>query len=130
MSIHIGEKIKQRAKELRMGPTELGQLINTSKQNVYGIFKRHSIDTDLLQKISKALQYDFFSHYTNTPSSAVNSVHEDAASYTKLNARNEKIQQEITLCKQEIEHLKALMAQQEIAYLKRINELLEKKKKK
>lgn len=65
MKIHIGEKIKERAKELRIGPTELSKLINTSKQNVYGIFKRESIDTALLQKICKALEYDFFSLFVN-----------------------------------------------------------------
>jgi transcriptional regulator with XRE-family HTH domain len=63
MRIHIGEKIKARAKELRMGPTELAKHISTSKQNVYGIYKRESIDTELLQKISKALGVDFFCHY-------------------------------------------------------------------
>lgn len=65
MKTHIGEKIKERAKELRVGPTELANAINTSKQNVYGIFKRESIDTTLLQKICKALNYDFFSFFTN-----------------------------------------------------------------
>jgi len=63
MKIHIGERIKQRAKELRIGPTELGRMINTSKQNVYGIFRRESIDTALLEKLGKALKYDFFTLY-------------------------------------------------------------------
>jgi transcriptional regulator with XRE-family HTH domain len=63
MDIHIGEKIKARAGELRIGPTELARMINTSKQNVYGIFKRESIDTELLQKISRALKLDFFCYY-------------------------------------------------------------------
>lgn len=35
MALHIGSKIKERAKELRIGSTELGRMINTSKQNVY-----------------------------------------------------------------------------------------------
>lgn len=65
MKTHIGEKIKERAQELRVGPTELANAINTSKQNVYGIFKRESIDTALLQKICKALNYDFFSFFAN-----------------------------------------------------------------
>ena len=65
MKIHIGEKIKQRAKELRIGPTELARKINTSKQNIYGIFKRESIDTGLLDKLTKALNYDFFALYMN-----------------------------------------------------------------
>lgn len=68
--LHIGERIKERAKELRMGATELGKLINTSKQNIYGIYKRRSIDTGLLKKISEALEYDFFILYTQTTTQA------------------------------------------------------------
>lgn len=65
MKIHVGEKIKARAKESRIGSTELAKLINTSKQNIYGIYKRESIDTDLLQKFCKVLNYDFFTLFTN-----------------------------------------------------------------
>ena len=64
--MHIGEKIRARAKELRVGPTELARRIKTSKQNVYGIFGRSSIDTDLLVKLSKALEFDFFAYYGGT----------------------------------------------------------------
>lgn len=65
MKIHIGEKIKSQAKELRIGTTELAKSINTSKQNIYGIFKRESIDTALLQKFCKVLNYDFFTFFIN-----------------------------------------------------------------
>jgi hypothetical protein len=61
--IHIGKEIQKRATEKRIGPTELGRMINTSKQNVYRIFKQKSLDTDQLQMISKALDFDFFIHY-------------------------------------------------------------------
>jgi hypothetical protein len=70
--MHIGEKVKARAKELRIGPTELGKKIRTSKQNVYGIYQRSSIDTGLLQKLSKALDFDFFVYYTTTGNSGTN----------------------------------------------------------
>ncbi|CAN5889092.1 hypothetical protein BH11BAC7_BH11BAC7_21190 [soil metagenome] len=70
--MHIGEKIKARAKELRIGPTELARAIKTSKQNVYGIYLRETIDTGLLQKLGKALEFDFFAYYDTTSSFAVN----------------------------------------------------------
>lgn len=63
MALHIGERIKARAKELRIGPTELAGMINTSKQNVYGIYKRKTVDSELLKKISIVLKLDFFSAY-------------------------------------------------------------------
>lgn len=70
--MHIGEKVKARAKELRIGPTELARKIRTSKQNVYGIYSRESIDTALLQKLCKALEFDFFAYYGTTGFSAAN----------------------------------------------------------
>ncbi len=70
--MHIGEKVKARAKELRIGPTELARKIRTSKQNVYGIYSRDSIDTALLQKLSKALEFDFFAYFGTTGYSAAN----------------------------------------------------------
>lgn len=61
--IHIGSEIKKIAKGIHMGPTELGRILSMSKQNVYGIYKRKSIDTALLHKIGLALKYDFFTFY-------------------------------------------------------------------
>ena len=64
MDFHIGELVKQRANELGIGPTRLAQMIGTSKQNVYGIFKRKTLDTGLLFKLSNALNCDFFLNYS------------------------------------------------------------------
>lgn len=66
--MHIGELVRARAKELKIGSTELAKRINTSKQNVYGIYKRDSIDTQLLDKLCKALDYDFFKHFSGANS--------------------------------------------------------------
>lgn len=129
MSIHIGEKIKQRAKHLRIGPTELGKLINTSKQNVYGIYKRRSIDVEMLKKISKALDHDFFQYFVNENLSVVN---EPIAKYTTSSNKDKafkEILQELEHCKKEVERLKKEVAEKEISYLKKINEMLEKSRK-
>lgn len=61
--VHIGKEIKKRAQEQRIGPTELAKMISVSKQNVYHIFERKSIDSDQLQKISTALNFNFFELY-------------------------------------------------------------------
>lgn len=61
--IHIGQMIRKRIKEVGMTKSEFSRRIDTSPQNVYGIFKRESCDTLLLQKIGKVLNYDFFQHY-------------------------------------------------------------------
>lgn len=119
MAIHIGEKIKQRAKELRIGATELGKLINTSKQNIYGIYKRKSIDSEMLRKLSKALNYDFFLFYNLETSSL---AFEPPATYGKKN-KHVISAEEYQKVKKELEDLR-----EKYELLKKINHLLEKKK--
>lgn len=63
--IHIGKKIREIFEASGMTVTELARRIKTTRQNVYGIFERSSIDTALLERIGKALNYDFFQHYIN-----------------------------------------------------------------
>ena len=64
MPVHIGSKIKQITDKKGVNITEFSRRINTSRENVYGIFKRKTIDTGLLEKISKVLEHDFFQYYT------------------------------------------------------------------
>lgn len=63
-NIHIGELIKQVMKEQGRGPSWLAQRLGCERANVYDIYKRQYIDTNLLLKISKLLSYDFFSLYS------------------------------------------------------------------
>jgi hypothetical protein len=46
--------------------TEFARRINKSRENVYSIFTRKSIDTGLLSKISEVLEYDFFKPLSKT----------------------------------------------------------------
>jgi hypothetical protein len=121
MSVHIGEKIKQRAKELRIGSTELGKLINTSKQNIYGIYKRKSTDSEMLRKLSKALDYDFFQYYNVE---TVSTVSEPTSHYGRKNKQAVSLE-EYQKLKKELDDLK-----EKYELLKKINALLEKQKKK
>ena len=58
--IHIGDRIKQRLKQINRTPSWLAQEICCDRTNVYKIFMRSSIDTALLMQISRALNYNFF----------------------------------------------------------------------
>src|SRR6478609_8509660 len=62
--VHIGKKIKEVWKNSRLKGTEFATLINRDRQVIYDIFKRESIDTDLLKQISKVLNHDFFKYYS------------------------------------------------------------------
>jgi hypothetical protein len=124
MSVHIGEKIKQRAKQLRIGPTELGKRINTSKQNITGIYKRKSIDSTLLKELSKALDFNFFQYYT--PESLSVAGESEAVYNSAKDKQIKRLSQQIAVLKKQKDQLKKQATEQEIAYLKKINELLEK----
>jgi hypothetical protein len=63
--VHIGKKIKEVWRESRLKGTEFAALINRDRQVIYDIFKRESIDTDLLKQISKVLKHDFFRYYSS-----------------------------------------------------------------
>jgi len=63
--LHIGKKIKEVWRKSRLKGTEFAIAINRDRQVIYDIFKRESIDTELLQSISKVLNHDFFSYYSN-----------------------------------------------------------------
>ena len=45
-------------------PTWLARKINCERPNIYYIFQQPSINTELLLKISIALNHDFFSYYS------------------------------------------------------------------
>ncbi|GHT17684.1 hypothetical protein FACS189429_2310 [Bacteroidia bacterium] len=57
--LHIGSLIKQVAQERKVKPREFAEQLYYCRSNIYDIFKRPSIDFDLLQKISEILDYDF-----------------------------------------------------------------------
>lgn len=63
MTVHIGNKIKAVVTKKGMTVSEFGRRINKSRENVYSIFKRKSIDTALLTTIGKVLEHDFFQYY-------------------------------------------------------------------
>lgn len=62
--IAIGKKIEEIFQEKGMKLSEFANRINRTPRSIYDIFKRDSIDTDLLFKISKALDHDFFNYYS------------------------------------------------------------------
>lgn len=63
--LHIGKKIKEVWRKSRLKGTEFAAAINRDRQVIYDIFKRESIDTELLQSISRVLNHDFFKYYSN-----------------------------------------------------------------
>jgi transcriptional regulator with XRE-family HTH domain len=57
--IHIGKIIKDVFETRNINISEFAELLNCERTNIHKIFKRKSIDTDMLVKISQILNYDF-----------------------------------------------------------------------
>lgn len=67
--LHIGNTIHKELQAQQQTVTWFAQQLCCNRQNVYNIFKRPSLDTDLLLRISQILHHDFFrdlsSHFKN-----------------------------------------------------------------
>ena len=62
--MHIGQLIKQQMDLQGKTTSWLARELAYSRTNVYKIYDKKSIDTDLLLRISRLLQYDFFKTYS------------------------------------------------------------------
>ena len=63
--IHIGKLIKAKAKEQGRTITWMAKQLDYSRENMYKIFRRKWIYTDLLLKICDLLDYDFFQDFSH-----------------------------------------------------------------
>jgi len=122
MLIHIGQKIKDVFYQKRLKVNDFANKINKSRNVVYNIFNRATIDSGLLYKIGEVLDHNFFQYYLDDD----NILMEGNTPYqTKNNLENiiASLKEKLEKCKNELEQ-----AQKEAAYLKKINDLLENKK--
>lgn len=63
--IHIGLEIKAELERQERSVSWFARKLCCERTNVYSIFKRKSIDTDMLTRISCILQRNFFELYDN-----------------------------------------------------------------
>ena len=76
-TLHIGKIIEEELRRQERTVTWLSRKIHCDRRNIYDIFSRPSIDTDLLFKLSIALNRDFFAYFSanlhlyDHPSSAI-----------------------------------------------------------
>lgn len=61
--IHIGKIIKEEVKRQGRSVKWLSEKLYCDRSNIYDIFKRRSIDTSLLKRLSELLGIDFFDYY-------------------------------------------------------------------
>lgn len=63
MDIFIGKHIQAKMKEQGRSASWLARQLCCDRTNIYKIYNKKSIDTDVLQKISYLLGYNFFDLY-------------------------------------------------------------------
>lgn len=80
MELHIGSEIEKKFLESGMRPGEFAKRINTGARNIYTIFKRKGINSDLLKKIGEVLNFDFFTLYQEPK----NEVNEPLEKYNEI----------------------------------------------
>ena len=125
--IHIGKIIKRVVKEKGLSVTEFGKRISKHRRNVYDIFSRESVDTELLQNIGKVLEHDFFKYYYHGGNKESLMIGDTLANYKKtekINPEYNQLAEKLAGCEKEIEYLKDLIKEKD-----KIISLLEKKKK-
>ncbi|MBR4134886.1 MAG: XRE family transcriptional regulator [Bacteroidales bacterium] len=62
-NIHIGSLIEAQLKRDERSASWLARQIPCTRNHVYKIFRKSSIDCALLLRISKAMQFNFFQYY-------------------------------------------------------------------
>lgn len=62
--MHIGQLIKQELEAQGRTVVWLAREMSYSRTNIYKIFDRSSIDTDVLLRVSLVLKRDFFKDYS------------------------------------------------------------------
>ena len=61
MNSHVGQEIRNRLDEKGHTVVWLAEALACSRTNVYKIFEKPHMDTDMLARISTILEFDFFS---------------------------------------------------------------------
>ena len=121
MGIHIGQKIKEELYAQGISVSVVAKKISRSRNVVYKIFERESIDTNLLNKIAKILNCDFFSLYSSQKELSLENVKHYSEPLEIYNRQSE----ELAVLQKQKEAL-----EKEVEYLKKIILLLESDKSK
>ena len=121
MAIHIGKKIKEELYKQGISVSAFARKINRSRNVIYDIFERQSVDTALLNKIGLVLRIDFFSFYSEQKEykkdpMLIAHVNEHDDSYKTLSEQLKLVEQQNASLKTENEHLHKIIGLLEEKY--------------
>ena len=58
--MHLGKRVQEIFQDSGLSVVEFSRRINTSRENVYSIFNRSTLDVEMLVRISEVLNHNFF----------------------------------------------------------------------
>lgn len=64
--VHIGQQIEAELRKQERSVNWFARKLYCDRSNIYDIFKRENIDVNLLMRICKVLNHNFFRHYYTT----------------------------------------------------------------
>jgi hypothetical protein len=99
-AVHIGKKIKEVLSKSPMTVVDFADKINKTRTVVYDIFISDSIDSVLLSRISKVLNYNFFQYYSSEKLS------EEKDAYASKQDRYQEMMKELKETRKELKELK------------------------
>jgi len=119
--MHIGQKISEILVHRRMTRQELGRLIGISGSAATYLTTRESIDVKTLAAIGSVVKHDFFQYYP-IHGSGPHSMLDENPKVAELLAKISALEKSLEAARRDL-----VMQKQENGYLKKINELLERK---
>lgn len=117
MAYHYGLEIKKLLKKRGMTVTEFARRINKSRENVYNIFTRKSLDVDLLNTISQVLEHDLLAGSAQSERTRIfskhDSAHEPSNAYGLFSHEVNLMREEMHLLRKEVSDLRDRIAKVE-----------------
>jgi len=108
-AVHMGKEIAKRMDEKRLKRPDLAKLMGTSYSNVYTMLNRRIVDIKLLQRVSQALDYNFFFFYTPE-------VHTPPENVKKEERKSERYKNKAKRLETEVEELKQALKEKQKDY--------------
>lgn len=106
MAYNFGAEIRKVVDERGITISEFARRINKSRENAYDIFRRKSLDTELLSVISQVLDYDFLGKSRERKYSRIDQAHESKAPYGSSEQEIMLMREELFILRKEIVDLR------------------------
>ena len=112
-----------------MSNSQLARALGVTYSAVTYILRKNTMDVYMLHRVSSALKYNFFRHFTVNEDEGEKTMEVVSKVFDVRDKTIEELKTKLAECEKITEPLKRdlQMQKQENVYLKKINELLEKK---